>query len=60
MSTKNFCDACGKEIPDKKCVGWAIFPGSSFWPDAGRHDLCRDCSKNFEKLLADFFKSKNR
>jgi hypothetical protein len=59
MSTRNFCDACGKEL-SKKYSGWAIFPASSFWPDAGKYDLCFDCSKAFEKILANFFKRRGK
>jgi len=58
MSTKNYCDACGKELTKKWSAVWAIFPASSFWSDAGKYDLCNDCNKNFEKLLADFFRCK--
>lgn len=56
MGTKRIfsCDRCGKEWTEEKNNGFVNYPRHVDYEDLKRVDLCKDCEKEFYKLVGGF------
>ena len=62
--TKKFCDRCGKRIPELCTLSNAVFPIYRIQETVGicttcDIDLCRECTKCFEKWMVSCEKEDN-
>ncbi|WP_143318912.1 hypothetical protein [Clostridium sp. HBUAS56010] len=61
MGTKRIfsCDRCGKEWPEENNNGFVNYPRHVDYEDLKRIDLCKDCEKEFYKLVGGFMKKED-